>query len=187
MMRYVLVFLTMFVCGHAFGTEDLVLPTIGFSATAVHETGAYRSRETIHYANGKLRIDRGRGWITTILDLRTQTQYLLMVNHTFLVLPMDSALCRRYFAHTLDASGARRVGTARIEGLKTTKYAFGNDGPLDAAGSYWLTKTGVMVRRDYEDGVFGVNVHHLEFLSHIVFSKQPASLFLIPPGYKRVQ
>jgi hypothetical protein len=40
-----------------------------------------------------------------------------------------------------------------------------------------------MVRRAYEDGVFGHTVRHLEFLTHIAFEKQPDSLFSIPPGY----
>lgn len=187
-MRYILTFLTMFVCttgwAPAWGSDDLILPTVEFSAIAVHEAGAFKSKDTIHYAAGKLRIDHGNGFSATILDLTTQTQYLLMVNHTYLVLPMDDELFRRYIARTTDMSGAKKIGTARIEGLETVKYAFGDDGALNAAGSYWLTKTGVMVRRDYEDGVFGRNVHHLENLTHIVFEKQPAALFSIPTGYK---
>jgi len=119
-----------------------------------------------------------------ILDLTTQTECLLMVNHTYLVMPMDDELFRRYIARTVDASGSRKLGTERIEGLTTTKYAFGNDGELDAAGSYWLTSTGVMVRREYNDGVFGQNTHHLEFMTHITFGKQPTGLFEIPAGYK---
>ena len=183
-MRYVLAVLTMLVCVPAWGYDGLVLPTVSFSATAVNETGALETRETIHYADGRLRIDRGNGFSSTILDLRTQTECLLMVNQTYLILPMDDELFRRYIARSVDLSDAKKVGTERIEGLMTTKYAFGDDGPLDAAGTYWLTKTGVMVRREYEDGVFGANVHHLEFLTHITFEKQPATLFSIPPGYK---
>jgi hypothetical protein len=84
-------------------------------------------------------------------------------------------------------SDAKKAGTQRIEGLETTKYDFSSDGELDAAGSYWLTKSGVMVRREYEDGVFGKNVHHLEMLTHIDFAPQPAGLFDIPAGYKKAQ
>jgi hypothetical protein len=183
-MRSVHVLLTMFVCGPAWGYDGLRLPAVQFSATAVHEVGAVATRETIHYADGKLRIDRGKGFSSTILDLSTQTQCLLMVNHTYLVLPMDGELIRRYIARAADAGDARATGTEQIEGQETTKYAFGDDGALNAAGSYWLTKTDVMVRREYEDGVFGQNVHHLEFLTHITFGKQPAELFSIPVGYK---
>jgi hypothetical protein len=183
-MRLVLALLTMFICGRAWAYDDLVLPTVDFSATAVHQAGAVQTKETIHYADGKLRIDRGNGFSSTILDLTTQTQCLLMVNHTYLVLPMDGELFRRYIARSLDMTDARKVGTERIEGIETTKYAFGDDGALNAAGSYWLTKTGIMVRREYEDGVFGRNVHHLESLTHITLEKQPAALFTIPAGYK---
>jgi len=164
--------------------DDLVLPKVEFSATAVHEAGAYATKETIHYADGKLRIDRGPGFSATILDLTTQTQCLLMVNHTYLVMPMDDELFRRYIARAVDMSVARKIGKARIEGLETTKYQFGDDGALNAAGTYWLTPTGVMVRHEYNDGVFGHDVHHLEFLTHISFGKQPASLFTIPAGYQ---
>ncbi|MDB5404440.1 MAG: hypothetical protein QOD93_3466 [Acetobacteraceae bacterium] len=186
-MRYVFAFLILLVGGPAWGYEGLVLPSVDFSATAVHESGASATRETIHYADGKLRIDRGNGFSSTILDLTTQTQCLLMVNHTYLVLPMDDELFRRFVARTVEMSGAKAVGTERVEGLETTKYAFGDDGALEAAGSYWLTKSGVMVRREYEDGVFGKNVHHLEYLTHITFEKQPAGLFSIPAGYRRAK
>lgn len=168
----------------AWAYDDLLLPKVDFSATAVHESGARATRETVYYADGKLRIDRGKGFSSTILDLTTQTQCLLMVNHTYLVTPMDDELFRRYVARTVDMSGARKIGVARIEGLETTKYEFGDDGALNAAGSYWLTSTGVMVRREYNDGVFGHDVHHVEFLTHITFAKQPASLFEIPAGYR---
>ena len=187
-MWHLSVFLAACLCiaiqGQAWGYSDLILPKVEFSATTVHQSGAFESREKIHYADGKLRIDRGRNFSTTILDLNTQTQYLLMVNHTYLITPMDDELFRRYIARAADMSGARKLGTERIEGLQATKYAFGEDGALDAAGSYWLTPTGVMLRREYDDGVFGQNVHHVEFLTHITFEKQPASLFSIPPGYK---
>jgi hypothetical protein len=168
----------------AWAYDDLVLPKVDFSATAVHESGAVETKETIHYADGKLRIDRGNGFSSTILDLTTQTQCILMANHTYLVLPMDDELFRRYIARTVDMTGSRRVGSAQIEGLQTTKYEFGDDGALDAAGTYWLTPTGIMVRREYHDGVFGRDVHHLEFLTNITFTKQPASLFEIPAGYR---
>jgi hypothetical protein len=171
----------------AWAYDDLVLPQVDFTATAVHEAGAVRMQETIHYSDGKLRIDRENGFSSTILDLTTQTQCLLMVNHTYLVTPMDDELFRRYIARTVDMSGSRKIGTAQIEGLQTTKYEFGDDGALDAAGSYWLTPTGIMVRREYNNGVFGRDVHHLEFLTHITFEKQPGSLFEIPAGYRRAK
>jgi hypothetical protein len=187
-MRRMFVFLGIYLCAPGFSSawayDDLILPRVDFAATAVHDAGAVETKETIHYADGKLRIDRGRGFSSTILDLNTQTQCLLMVNHTYLVMPMDDELFRRYVARTVDMSGSRKVGTERVEGLQTTKYAFGDDGALNAAGSYWLTPTGVMVRREYNDGVFGQDVHHLEFLTHITFEKQPAALFEIPAGYK---
>jgi hypothetical protein len=97
---------------------------------------------------------------------------------------MDDELFRRYIARSVELSGSRKMGTERVEGLEATKYEFGDDGALDAAGSYWLTPTGVMVRREYNDGVFGKDVHHLEFLTHITFAKQPAALFEIPAGYR---
>lgn len=183
-MRYVLLFLLLFVCKPAWAVADVVLPSVEFSATSVHQSGAYESKETIHYADGKLRIDKANGFSSTILDLTTQTQCLLMANHTYLVLPMDTELFRRYFAQPVAMSGAKRLNVERIGTETATKYAFGDDGALDAAGSYWLTSTGVMVRRSYDDGVFGRNVHHLEYLTDIHFEKQPAGLFSIPPGYR---
>lgn len=186
-MRIMLAFLTMLICPYAWAEGDLVLPTIDFSATAIYELGAFKTKETLHYTLGKLRIERGEGFSTTILDLKTQTQCLLMVNHSYLVLPMDDEIYRRYIARTVAASGARKIRTERIDGLETTKYAFGDDGALDAAGAYWLTSTGVMVKREYEDGIFGRNVHHLEYLTHITFEKQSPSLFSIPAGYTRAK
>jgi hypothetical protein len=185
-MRRLFLFLGVLCCAPltARAYDDLVLPKVQFAATAVHTAGALRTTETIHYADGKLRIDRGHGFSATILDLTTQTQCLLMVNHTYLITPMDDELFRRYIARTPDMSVARKIGTARIEGLETTKYEFGEDGALEAAGTYWLTPSGVMVRREYNDGVFGRDVHHLEVLTHISFEKQPASLFTIPAGYR---
>jgi hypothetical protein len=185
-MRYVLVLLVILVCGPA-RAGDLVEPTVSFTATAVHETGVIRQTETIHYTPGKLRIDPGNGFSTTILDLTTQTQCLLMANHTYLVLPMDDELFRRFIARTPAMSGARRMGRAHMQGLETTKYAFGDDGALEAAGYYWLTDTGIMVRREYNDGVFGRDVHHVEYLTNISVTKQPADLFVVPAGYKRAK
>jgi hypothetical protein len=183
LMRYVLAFLGLIIAAPAWGYDDLVLPTVGFSATDVQASGAFLRKETIHYTPGKLRIDRGDGFASTILDLTTQTECVLMANHTYLVLPMDDELFRRFIARTVDMSGARKLGTDRIDGLPTTKYAFGDDGALQAAGFYWLTDTGVMVRREYDDGVFGQNTHHQEYLTDITFGKQPAALFGIPAGY----
>ncbi len=171
----------------AWGYQDLVLPSIEFSATAVQQAGAMQNKQTIHYVPGKLRIDPGNGFSSTILDLTTQTQYLLMTNHTYLVLPMDDELFRRFIARSAAMSGAVKKGTERIEGLIATKYAFGDDGALEAAGYYWLSPQGIMVKRQYDDGVFGQNVHHLEFLTDIVLANQPADLFLIPPGYRRAR
>jgi hypothetical protein len=79
------------------------------------------------------------------------------------------------------------VGRARIQGLETTKYAFGDDGALEAAGYYWVTDTGIMVRREYNDGVFGKDVHHVEYLTDISVGKQPAELFVVPAGYRRTK
>src|ERR1700684_538470 len=120
----------------AYGYDDLVLPSVDFAATAVHESGPIKTSESIYYANGKLRIDRGKGFSSTILDLTTQTECLLMVNHTYLVLPMDDELFRHYIARSANNGDAKKAGTERIEGLETTKYAFGDDGALNAAGSY---------------------------------------------------
>ncbi len=181
---YIGILLSAPVFSPAYGYDDLVLPSVDFTATAVHEAGPIKTTETIHYANGKLRIDRGKGFSSTILDLKTQTECLLMVNHTYLVVPMDNELFRRYIARTVAASGSRKLKTERIDGLETTKYAFGDDGELDAAGAYWLTPSGVMVRRDYHAGVFGQDIHHLEFMTNITFGKQPDELFEIPAGYK---
>jgi hypothetical protein len=186
-MWYLLVFLMLFTCGTARAESDLVLPQVDFSATAVHESGAFRSVETIHYTPGKLRIDRGRGFSSTILDLKTETQCLLMVNHTYLLLPMDDELFRRYFARTTAMSGGVKKGRTHVEGMAVTKYAFGDDGALEAAGTYWLTASGIMVRREYNDGVYGEDRHHLEYLKDIKVEKQPADLFLVPAGYRKVK
>ena len=186
-MRRLILAIGLLLASRAWAFDDLALPKVEFSAVAVHDAGAVETRETIHYAHGKLRIDRANGFTSTILDLTTQTQCLLMANHTYLILPMDDELYRRYIARRADLSGARRVGAERVEGMETTKYAFGEDGALDAAGSYWLTKDGVMVRREYEAGTFGQNVHHLEFLTKLTLEAQPATLFSVPAGYTRAR
>jgi hypothetical protein len=186
-MRYVLVFLAILGCGVARAQDDLVQPAVDFTATAVHESGGVSQTETIHYAAGRLRIDPARGLSGTILDLTTQTECLLMANHTYLVLPMDDEVYRRFIARLPSMSGAHKVGRDRIDGLETTKYAFGGDGALEAAGFYWITDSGIMVRREYEDGVFGKSVRHKDFLTNISVGKQPADLFVIPPGYKKAR
>jgi hypothetical protein len=164
--------------------DGLVLPSVDFSATDVQESGALMIRETIHYTPGLLRIDRGAGFSSTILDLTTQTQTLLMANHTYLVLPMDDALFRRFIARPATLTGAVKVGIEQIDSQETTKYAFGDDGALAAAGFYWLTDTGIMMRREYVDGVFGANIHHREYLTDLTFVRQPAELFRVPAGYR---
>lgn len=187
MMRYVLALLGVLLTAPAMGYDDLVLPTVDFDAVSVHQAGRFQSKETIHYTPGKLRIDRGEGFASIILDMTTQTQIMLMANHTYLVLPMDDEYFRRFIARTVSASGAHKMGTEHVAGVKATKYAFGDDGALDAAGTYWLTDSGIMVRREYDDGVFGTEVHHREFLTDLKIEPQPAKLFAIPSNYKRVK
>lgn len=182
-MRYGLIAAMLMVCAAAPDPDGLVRPKTDFSAIAVQESGAYRATQTIHYGAGKLRIDGGNGFSTTILDLTTQTQCLLMVNHTYLVLPMDDQLYRRFIARDPDTTGARKVGKDMQQGLQTTKYAFGDDGPLDAAGFYWLTADDIMVRREYDDGVFGRNAHHVDVLTDMKLEPQAPTLFEIPAGY----
>jgi hypothetical protein len=164
--------------------DDLMVPKVAFSAVAVQEAGASKIKETIHYADGKLRIDRGDGFSTTILDLMTQTQCLLMADHTYLVMPMDDELLRKYIPRTVDMSDSRKLGTARVGGQETRKYEFGNDGALNAAGTYWLTPSGIMVRREYRDGLYGRDVHRVYYLTDISVANQPASFFKIPAGYR---
>ncbi|MDR3538540.1 MAG: hypothetical protein P4L71_18740 [Acetobacteraceae bacterium] len=182
-----LAFLALFVSVPAWSYDDLVLPTVDFDATAVHQAGAVETRERIRYTHGKLRIERGDGFATTILDLTTQTEYILMANKTYLVLPMDDEYFRRFIARTVAMSGAHPLGHDRVGGIQTTKYAFGDDGALEAAGTYWLSGDGIMVRRDYDAGVYGENLHHQELLTDIKVEPQPASLFAIPAGYKKVK
>lgn len=186
-MRYVLALLALMVSAPAWGYDDLVLPKVDFDAISVQQVGGRETRERIRYTYGKLRIERGDGFAVTILDLTTQTEYILMANHTYLVLPMDDEYFRRFIARTVAMSGAHRLGQDRVEGIETTKYAFGDDGALEAAGTYWLSGDGIMVRRDYDAGVYGENVHHQELLTDIKLEAQPASLFGIPVGYKRAK
>jgi hypothetical protein len=183
-MRFLPAFLLWLAAVPAWSQNDLVLPKIDFSATAVQEVGAFMTRETIRYTQGKLRIERGQGFSTTILDLNTQTECVLMVNHTYLVLPMNDGLYKRYVARAVAVTGARKRGTERVDGLATTKYAFGDYGGTNPEGFYWLADNGIMVRREYVDGLFGQNEHHREFLTGITLQKQPAALFVIPAGYK---
>jgi hypothetical protein len=183
-MRYMLAFLAMLVSAPTRGDDGLVLPTVDFSAVAVHQAGAFQSKETIRYRQGKLRIERGNNFSVTIIDLTTQTQCILMANRTYLVLPMDGELFRRFIARTVQTTGARKRGTEHVDGVLATKYAFGDDGALKAAGFYWLSDAGIMVRREYEDGVFGQNIRHRQFLTHLRIAEQPPDLFGIPPGYK---
>ncbi len=182
-MRYWFPLLLVLFATPAWSYDDLVLPTVDFSATDVQESGPILRKETIYYTPGKLRIDRGSGFAVTILDLTTQSEYDLMANHTYLVLPMDDELYRRFIARTVEMSGAKKIGTDLVDGMTATKYAFGDDGALQAAGYYWLTDTGIMVRRDYEDGVFGHNTRHREYLTDLKFGVQPAALFSVPAGY----
>jgi len=174
----------MLIAAPACGYDDLILPKVDFSATVIHQSGNIQSKEIIYYKQGRLRIERGRDLSTTILDLTTQSQYILMANRTYLVLPMDDELFRRFIARTVQTTGARRMGTERIDGLATTKYAFGDDGALKAAGFYWLSDAGIMVRRDYEDGILGRSVKHRQRLTDISIKQQPPHLFGIPAGYR---
>jgi hypothetical protein len=187
-MRLLALFLALFAAAvPARAQVDAVLPKVAFSATAVQESGALRVRQTIHYATGRLRIDGPTGgtsgFATTILDLNTGTECLLMANHTYLVLPLDNELFRRFFAPVKAASGAN-LGRQPIAGIETTKYHFEGDGALDAGGFYWLSDTGIMLRRAYEDGVYGEARHHLDFLTDLKVGAQDEHLFQIPAGYR---
>jgi hypothetical protein len=186
-MRFVLPILALLLACPAAASDDLALPKVAYAATAIAEAGRYRHVERIYYADGKMRIERGKGFSTTILDFNTQTQIILMVDHTYIVMPMDDELFRRFVARTPAMSGAQRIGTEQIEGIATTKYAFGDDGASDAAGSYWVTDQGILMKRDYEAGVFGQNVHHTEWLTNLKIAPQPDDLFGVPAGYKRVK
>jgi len=186
-MRYVFLLLAMLLASPARAYDDLVLPTVDFSATVVNQTGGRETRERIFYKDGKLRIERGQGFSVTILDLKTQTQCILMADRTYVILPMDDELFRRFIARAPAMSGAAKTGRTRIEGMEVTKYAFGDDGALEAAGTYWLTDSGIMVRREYDEGVYGQNRRHLEYLKDIKVEKQPASLFVVPTDYRKAK
>lgn len=183
-MRFALAMLCLLIARPAFGDDDLVLPRADFAATAIHEAGSFRTRETIHYASGRLRIERGEGFSITIIDLTTRTQCVLMADHTYLILPMDDELFRQFIAASAEA---RQLGIEQIDGQPTTKFEFGNEGELKAAGTYWLSDSGIMVRREYEDGLFGQNTHHRVFLANIAIGAQPSALFEIPPGYTQAK
>ncbi len=183
-MRYLIGLLVVLMGWPAWADGDVVLPNVAFSATSVQQSDASQLRQTIHYANGRLRIDGANGFSTTILDLQTQTEVFLMANHTYLVLPMDDELFRRFFARSLSENGAVKRAVQPIEGMQTTKYVFDADGAWDAGGYYWLAASGIMVRREYDEGVYGRSVHHVDFLMDISIQQQPESLFVIPAGYR---
>jgi hypothetical protein len=184
-MRFVSGFLVLFLLAAAARADDnLLLPRVAFSATAVNQTGRFRETQTIHYADGKLRIDGPKGFATTILDLTTETECVLMANRTYLVLPLDGELFRRFIARQPDVHGDEKLATQVADNSTTSKYAFGDDGALNAAGYYWVTGNGIMVRREWEDGVLGQSVRHVSYLRNIVIAPQPATLFAIPAGYR---
>lgn len=185
-MRLLILFLVLFAAAPAFAQEDALLPKVAFSATAVQESGAMLIRQRIHYAQGRLRIDGANGFATTILDLRTGTECLLMANHSYLVLPLDNELYRRFFAPPKAATGAR-LGRQPLTGIEATKYHFNGDGALNAGGFYWLSDSGIMLRRDYEDGVYGEAHRHLYFLIHLSLGPQDKRLFQIPAGYRQAR
>lgn len=173
--------------GAAQASQDVVMPSVPFSAVAVQQANGVQLKQMIHYANGKLRIDGLNGFATTILDLKTETECVLMANRTYLVLPMDNELFRRFFAQPVNDTGAKKLGHEKLSGIETTKYVFDADGALDAGGYYWLTDTGIMVRRAYEEGVFGENRRHLDFLTDLKVGAQDQMLFEIPAGYRRAR
>ena len=174
------------VCSPAFGYDDLVLPSVEFTATAVHEAGVMKAWETLHYANGKLRIDRGSGFSSTILDLKTQTECLLMVNQINLVMPMDDG----YSAATslgLSTSAVRekwgrnasRVWRPRNMPSATMASWMPPDLLVDANRSNGAAR--------YYDGLFGHNQHHLEFMTHITFGKTAGDVVRNSCGIKPVK
>jgi hypothetical protein len=171
----------------AIAANDTVLPSVSFKATAIQTAGAYQNKETVYYADGKLRIERGRGFSTTILDMNTETQCILMANQTYLVLPMDDELYRRFFPMDPKFTEDRRLGTEQIEGMQTTHYEFGGEDALKASGTFWLSSSNIMLRRDYADGLFGKQVHHHDVLQDVSVGPQPASLFEIPAGYRKAK
>lgn len=168
----------------AWGFVDVVRPDVAFSATATAESGQAMLRETVYYSPGRLRIERGTGFAVTILDLDNWSQCLLMPDHTYLVLPMDDTLYQRYFP-TVRAPGETARKTVARRGGKPMKYPFGAYGGTNPEGFYWLDDNNIMVRREYADGLFGHSSRHIEYLTNIVVADQPATLFAIPPGYRR--
>jgi hypothetical protein len=187
MRRGAIVGLAMLVANSASASQDFLFPTVSFQATATQTVGAYQNKETIYYADGKLRIDRGRGFSTTILDMNTQTQCILMANHTYLVLPMDDELFRRFFPMDPKLTGARKLGSERIDDTETTRYSFGGEDELNAAGTFWLDNNNIMLRRDYTDGLFGKDVHHHDVVEKVSIGPQPPSLFQIPAGFRKAK
>jgi hypothetical protein len=159
---------------------ERVLPSVPFSATAVQQVGAAQIRQKVHYDNGRLRIDGADGFATTILDMRTETKVLLMANHTYLVLPLDDELYRRFFPFRY----ARKMKQEQVQGVAATKYVFDQDGGLAAGGFFWLTADRIMVRSAYEDGVYGASVRHLDFLTDLKVGPVRDSLFVVPAGYR---
>jgi hypothetical protein len=110
-----------------------------------------------------------------------------MANHTYLVLPMDDELFRRYFPLDPHLTGAPKLGTERIDGLEAVRYPFGGEDSLKAEGTFWLNADDIMVKRDYDDGLFGAHVHHQDVVQNISIGSQPASLFVIPAGFRKTQ
>lgn len=162
---------------------ERVLPTVSFSAVAVRQVGAMEVKQRIHYSDGRLRIDGADGFATTILDLRTESQLLLMANHTYIVLPLDDELYRRFFPFRY----AKRLKPDAVAGRTATKYVFDHDGALDAGGYYWLTPDGIMLRCTYVTGVYGMEHRHSDSLTDVKIGSVPASLFTVPPGYRQVR
>jgi len=162
---------------------ERVLPTTSFTATSVQQMGAAELRQTISYADGRLRIDGGDGFVTTIMDLQTESEVLLMANHTYIVRPLDDELYRRFFPFRY----ARKLKQEPINGVMTTKYVFDQDGGLEAGGYYWLDDSAIMVRCAYEDGVHGATVRHLNFLEDLKLGPVAPSLFTVPAGYRQVR
>jgi hypothetical protein len=179
-MRAVLFLAILLIAAPAKAQLERVLPSVPFTATAVQQIGAGQVRQTIHYADGRLRIDGADGFATTILDMETETEILLMANHTYLVRPLDDELYRRFFPFRY----AKKMKPDQVQGVAATKYVFDQDGGLAAGGFYWLTSTGIMVQCAYEDGVYCAAVRHLNFLTDLKVGPVPDELFKVPAGYR---
>jgi len=182
-MRWALILMILLAGRGAQAQLERVLPSVDFTATSVRRMGAAELRQTVHYADGKLRIDGENGFATTILDLQSQSEILLMANQTYLVLPLNDELYRRFFPFRY----ATKLRQEPVDGVTATKYVFDQDGRLGAGGYYWLIGGGIMVRCAYEDGMYGVNVRHLHFLEDLKVGPLPPSLFAIPSGYRQVR